>query len=116
MASIRTQLKKWRSTLPPCIVWPPSLDSPTLILPRFVQKAHLNVTYHSVIVLLALYNLHLIQLLRPYVIQIAGQHALGRVVQDSMKECVAAAAEIVDLCRYMRDYHGMPASPLSLQQ
>lgn len=71
---------------------------------------------HSVLVLLALYNLHSIQLLRPYVMRVVGRESPGLVLRDSMEVCLNAAAEIIDLCRYMRDYHGMQASPLNLQQ
>ena len=66
----------------------------------------------GVAALLAMYNAYMIELHRPY-INISHDPAYQF---NAIELCVQATEEMIDVVRYIRDFHGAKAAPLTTQQ
>lgn len=66
----------------------------------------------GVAVLLAMYNAYVIELHRPYITLSTDSH----LWPNAMELCLQATEEMIDLVRFIRDYHGVHSAPLTAQQ
>lgn len=66
----------------------------------------------GVAVLLAIYNAYLIELHRPYLTFTENPNLWPK----TMDHCVQAAEEMIDIIRFIRDFHGVHSAPLTTQQ
>ncbi|ORY27098.1 hypothetical protein BCR39DRAFT_578162, partial [Naematelia encephala] len=87
-----------RESLPEAIRWPPQS------MEAFMQPG--IVTTHG------MYNTYIIILFRPYIIDFG---EVRDVLPEALEMCMQAAREIVEQCRYIRDFHGVHTAPLSWQ-